>query len=186
MRPVRSEENDDKNKGGTTTDHHVLATLEDKMLPVTRTLATLCFAVLLGAASEWGAAPAAAQAKAIQSQDSNIDGVVAEITQAQRKDGVLTVRLRVRNTSDGEKAVDLPWGDSDYDKFYVTAGKKKYLILRDSAKVAIASPPTGRKALAKGAGFIWWAKFPAPPASDTKFSFYTSIAPPFEDVPIAD
>jgi hypothetical protein len=156
------------------------------MLPAMRTLAMLCLAALVGAASDWGAAPAAAQTKAIQSQDSNIDGVVAEITQAQRKEGVLTVRLRLRNTSDGEKKVDLPWNEDDYDKFYVTAGKKKYLVLRDSAKVAIASPPTGRKSMAKGAGFTWWAKFPAPPASDTKFSFYTSLAPPFEDVPIMD
>jgi hypothetical protein len=152
------------------------------MLPLIRILATLCLAVVLGATADG----AAAQAKAIQSQDTNIDGLVAEITQAQRKEGVLTIRLRVRNTSDSEKAIDLPWGNDDYDKFYVTAGKKKYLVLRDSAKVPIASPPTGRKALAKGAGFTWWAKFPAPAASDAKFSFYTSIAPPFEDVPIAD
>ena len=156
------------------------------MLPLTRTLATLFLAATLGAASDWGATPAAAQAKAIQSQDTNTDGVVAEITQAQRKEGVLTVRLRVRNTSDAKKSISFPWDSNDYEKFYVTAGKKKYLILRDSAKVPIASPPTGQKELAKGAGFIWWAKFPAPAASDTKFSFYTTIAPPFEDVPITD
>jgi hypothetical protein len=156
------------------------------MLPLTRTFATLCFAALLGAASDWGAAPAAAQAKAIQSQDTNIDGVVAEITQAQRKEGVLTIRLRLRNTSDAAKRVAFPYNSDDYDKFYVTAGKKKYLILRDSAKVPIATPPTGSKELAKGTGFVWWAKFPAPAAGDTKFTFYTSIAPPFEDVPITD
>jgi hypothetical protein len=156
------------------------------MLPLTRTLATLFLAAMLGATLDWGAAPAAAQTKAIQSQDTNIDGVVAEITQAQRKEGVLTVRLRLRNTSDAAKTVALPYNSDDYDKVYVTAGKKKYLILRDSAKVAIASPPAGSMALAKGASFIWWAKFPAPAAGDTKFSLYTSIAPPFEDVPISD
>jgi hypothetical protein len=136
-------------------------------------------------ASTSPAPPATAQTKVIQSQDTNIDGVVAEITQAQRKEGVLTVRLRVRNTSDAQKTVAFPWGLDDYDKFYVTAGKKKYLILRDSAKVPLASPPTGSKELAKGASFVWWAKFPAP-ADGSKFSFYTSIAPPFEDVPITD
>jgi len=156
------------------------------MLPVTRIFATLFAAALLGAAANGGATPAAAQAKAIQSQDSNVDGVVAEITQAQRKDGVLTVRLRVRNTSDAAKTVALPYNSDDYDKYYVTAGKKKYLVLRDSAKEPIASPPTGSKVLAKGASYIWWAKFPAPAAGDAKFSFYTSIAPPFEDVPISD
>lgn len=156
------------------------------MLPLSRTLATLCFAVMLGTASDWGATPAAAQAKAIQSQDSNTDGVVAEITQAQRKEGVLTVRLRVRNTSDAPKMVHFPWGYDEYDKYYVTAGKKKYLILRDTEKVPIASAPTGQKKLDKGASYIWWAKFPAPAAGDTKFTYYTNIAPPFEDVPITD
>ncbi|HEY7610731.1 MAG TPA: hypothetical protein VIF14_15995 [Alphaproteobacteria bacterium] len=156
------------------------------MFPLPRSLTPLFVAAIVGTASAWGAPPAAAQAKAIQSQDTNIDGVVAEITQAQRKEGVLTVRLRVRNTSPDAKTVGFPWGLDEYDKFYVTAGKKKYLILRDSAKVPIASPPTGSKELAKGASFIWWAKFPAPAAGDSKFSFYTSIAPPFEDVPISD
>jgi hypothetical protein len=174
-------------KGGTTKRAIAFSQAqEDKMLPLTRILATLCLAVTLGAASDWGAAPAAAQTKAIQSQDSNIDGVVAEITQAQRKEGVLTVRLRVRNTSDAPKAINFPWGNDEYDKFYVTAGKKKYLVLRDSAKVPIAMQPVGQIKLDKGAAYTWWAKFPAPAADDKKFAFYTSIAPPFEDVPISD
>ena len=131
------------------------------------------------------APPALAQTNVIQSQDSNIDGVVAEITQAQRKEGVLTIRLRVRNTSDSDKLIRWPHSTGDFDKYYLVAGNRKYLVLRDSKGELIAAVPVDGT-LRKGGGFTWWAKFPAPPASEKKFSFFTSITPPFEDVPISD
>ena len=130
--------------------------------------------------------PAAAQTKAIQSQDTNVDGLVAEITQAQRKDGVLTIRLRVRNTSDSDKQIRFPSGSGEFDKYYIVAGNRKYLILRDSKGETIATPDKGQTYIQKGEAFTWWAKFPAPPASEKKFGFFTSIAPPFDDVPISD
>ncbi len=152
-------------------------------------LAPLFIVGMLGLAAVPGAglmSPATAQTKAIQSQDLNVDGLVGDITQAQRKDGVLTIRLRVRNTSDSTKQVRFPSGSNEFDKYYVVAGSRKYLILRDSKGEVIATPDKGETSLKKGEGFTWWAKFPAPPASEKKFGFFTSIAPPFEDVPISD
>jgi len=159
------------------------------MNPLHTLLAPFFIAGTLGLAAVSGSglvSPAAAQTKAIQSQDTNIDGLVGEITQAQRKDGVLTIRLRVRNTSDSTKQIRFPSGTSEFDKYYVVAGSRKYLILRDSKGEMIATPDKGETSLKKGEGFTWWAKFPAPPASEKKFGFFTSIAPPFDDVPISD
>ena len=35
-----------------------------------------------------------------------------------RKDGVLTIRLRVRNTSDSDKQIRFPSGTSEFDRYY--------------------------------------------------------------------
>jgi hypothetical protein len=141
--------------------------------------AWLASAVALGTATGSAAAP-------IQSQDTNWSGVVMELTEVKRKENVLTVKLKLVNSSDGDASVELPYQASDYDKFYVTAKDKKYMILRDSEKVPVAAPAKGDFKLAKGASFTWWAKYPAPPPEVTKIEFYTPDAPPFEDVPITD
>lgn len=122
----------------------------------------------------------------LQSQDTNAAGVVMEVSEVKRKEGVLTIKIKLVNTSDAEAAFRLPWGSSDYDQFYVTAKDKKYLVLRDSEKTPVASPSKGEFKLAKGASFSWWARYPAPPAEVTKLDFYTPDAPPFEDLPITD
>jgi hypothetical protein len=40
--------------------------------------------------------------------------------------------------------------------------------------------------LAPDATWTWWAKYPAPPAEVKSVSYFTSVAPPFEDIPITD
>lgn len=127
-----------------------------------------------------------ASAAPLQSQDTNVGGVVMEVSEVKRKEGVLTIKIKLVNTSDAEAELRLPWGSSDYDQFYVTAKDKKYLVLRDSEKTPVAAAPKGNFKLAKGASFSWWAKYPAPPADVTKLDFYTPDAPPFEDLPITD
>ena len=125
----------------------------------------------------------------IQSQDSNVAGIVAEITECKRQDGVLTVRVRLRNTGDKDVRVGLISG-RDYDSYYVTAGGKKYFILRDSEKTPLAPQSDNfgnlSAGVAKGASYVWWAKFPAPPADVKKISYFTPITPPFDNVPITD
>lgn len=125
----------------------------------------------------------------IQSQDSNVAGIVAEITECKRQDGVLTVRVRLRNTGDKDVRVGLI-SSRNYDSYYVTAGGKKYFILRDSEKTPLAPQGDGfgnlSASVAKGASYVWWAKFPAPPADVKKISYFTPITPPFDNVPITD
>jgi hypothetical protein len=134
------------------------------------------------------ATPAFAQTP-IQSQDTNISGVVAEITECKRADGVLTVRMRLRNTTNNKAEVRLISG-RNYDAYYLTAASKKYFVLRDSDKTPLAPQADGfgnmSAGIEKGASYVWWAKFPAPPADVKKVSYFTPIAPPFDNIAITD
>src|SRR5438552_1845266 len=96
--------------------------------------ASLLMADLAASPTQAGkpAAPQAAATAAIQSQDTNIAGIVAELTDCTRKDGVLTIKVRLRNTSTATIEVAVFQALSDLRKFYVTAENKKYFILADS------------------------------------------------------
>ena len=156
---------------------------------------TLGLMLILGlAASALSAAPVLAQgSKPIQTQETNISGVVAELIECKREDGVLTVRVRYRNTTD-KKVKLLLIDKKNFDAYYVTAGSKKYLMMRDPQKKTL-SPQDGSYGgysgrvgadLDKGGAYQWWAKYPAPPAEMTKISYYTPLSAPFDNVPISD
>ena len=140
----------------------------------------VCFGALLSAAT-FAQTP-------IQSQDSNISGVVAELTECKRADGVLNVRMRLRNTSGGDVKVDLI-AQNNYDSYYVTAASKKYFVLRDTERKPLAPPSDGggvTVSIARGGQYVWWSKYPAPPIDVKKVGYYTPITPPFDNVPITD
>jgi hypothetical protein len=128
--------------------------------------------------------------KPLQVQDTNVEGVSAEVTDVTRKEGVLTVKMRLRNTSAKPIHVEILHGHADVDKYYAVAGSSKLMPLRDSQKSPLMSPSDGYGNLnadLKPAGsFLFWAKYPAPPASAKKVTFMTPLAPPFEDVPITE
>jgi hypothetical protein len=135
-------------------------------------------------------APAAAS-DVIQSQDSNAPGTVAELTQCRRSEGVLSVKVRFRNTSGKtvEFAIFKGGNDGEREKAYVTATSKKYFILKDSSGAFLTSPSDYCGVcvrLEAGQAFTWWAKFPAPPAEVKKVNLMTPVTSPFEDVPITD
>lgn len=126
-------------------------------------------------------------------QDVNgVTGVVAEIVQCKREGGVLSIRMRLRNTGSADASLSLI-SKGNYDQYYVTAGSKKYFVLRDSEKAPLANPITtdaytgvvGAN-IPKGGSYLWYAKYPAPPDDVKKINYYTPITAPFEDVPVSD
>ena len=135
--------------------------------------------------------PSGAQASAgvIQSQDANQAGVVAEMTECKRAEGVLSVKVRFRNTSNKKMNLQVMNGRI-YDKFYVTGGNKKYFVLKDSEGEYLMPATDGfgmlNVRLEPGQAWTWWAKFPAPPPEVTKITLIMPITPPFEDVPITN
>ncbi len=150
------------------------------------TILTAAYAALiLGFAL--GVPPALAQVAAIQSQDTNIAGIAADLIEAKRSDGVLSVKVRLKNTGAKAETVKITYGHK-IDEFYVQAESKKYFVLRDTEKVPLAAGGDGQlyTGIAPGASFTWWAKYPAPPANVKKFNFYWPHGAPFDDVPITD
>ncbi|MGA7079157.1 MAG: hypothetical protein WBQ43_23090 [Terriglobales bacterium] len=144
---------------------------------------------LLGSAL--AAPPAAEQAGVIQTQETNEGGVTGELIECRRSEGVLTIKVRFRNTSNKPAQVTFThWNDSnDNPKFYVAAGNKKYFMLKDTDGTVLSSNSTGNGVhadLGPGKTYLWWAKYPAPPAEVKKVNFMTPVAPPFEDVPVTD
>jgi hypothetical protein len=151
-------------------------------------LTAACAALVLAFAL--GVSPARAQVVAIQSQDINEAGFAADLIEAKRSDGVLSVKVRLKNTGTKAAGVNI-YEHNKIDAFYVQAEGKKYLVLRDTEKVPLATPSDtydGRltATVAPGATFTWWAKYPAPPANVKKFSFYWPLGAPFDDVPITN
>jgi len=125
----------------------------------------------------------------IASSDTNVSGVVAEVTECKRKEGTLTVKIRLRNTGDAEAKVDVI-KSRNCDAWYLTAGTKKYFILRDTEETPLApqSDPGGgvTARIPANGSFNWWAKYPAPPADVKSVNVYTPLTPPLDDVPISD
>lgn len=146
------------------------------------------------AASLLVATPAAqAQPKAtdkpLATRDLDLDGVVAEVIESARKEGVLTVRVRFRNTGDKPaKLLLVPSGG--YDNNYLSAGDTKYTVIRDAKNYPVATPADGggwiEQTLKPKGTWSWWAKFPAPPAERKSYTLYLNVGPPIEDVPIVD
>jgi len=119
-------------------------------------------------------------------------GVVMEVTQCKRDGGTLSLRLRVRNTGSSEVKWDFTENHHYIDQFYLLAASKKYLVLRDTDQVPLATPGNHGGGwdlsidIPANGSYVWYAKYPAPPADVKKISVYTPYTPPFEDVPIAD
>ena len=135
------------------------------------------------------ALPAVEQAGVIQTQETNSGGMVAELTECRRHEGVLTIKLRFRNTSNKRASLQLTaWNaHGDFEKFYVTAGSKKYFILKDTEGVYLSSLSASNGVtlqLDPGQTSLWWAKYPAPSPDVKKINLIIPVAPPFEDIPI--
>ena len=144
-------------------------------------------AVLAATGLMLAAAPVWAQAKP-QAHETSIDGVTAEI-EATRKEDVLTVKVRYRNNSDAPAKMKV-YRNYEDTEYYATVGSTKLMVLKDSKGAPVAAPhsPQGVTIVdikPKGS-FIFWAKYPAPPADAKKFTFYHPHSPPIEDVPVTD
>ncbi len=86
------------------------------------------------AASAAPAAPTAtspAPAGTLATQDSTTAGLAADFTECKRKEGVLSVKVRFRNTSPAEAHIYVI-NQRNFDAFYVTAANKKYFMPKDS------------------------------------------------------
>ncbi|MBI4466691.1 MAG: hypothetical protein HY656_04615 [Acidobacteria bacterium] len=145
--------------------------------------------LLISGEGTTAAAQAAKPAEPLQVQETNQAGLVAEFTECKRKEGVLTIKVRLRNTSAQDVGVYVV-SSRNYDDFYVMAAGKKYFVLQDSEKTPLAVAASGGgsvyASISKGGTWTWWAKYPAPPASVKKVNYIWPLGAPFEDIPVTD
>lgn len=129
-------------------------------------------------------------AATIQKEDTQIDGVTAEVTSAARTDGD-TVTIKYKFTNTGQKEIELDLTGYSPDNlsakvYYIDSkNKKKYLVVTDAADTPICSMLKGSTKLAPGESKSGWAKLPAPPANVATISIYLPGTPPFEGVSIS-
>lgn len=124
----------------------------------------------------------------IATQDTNVDGVTAEVTEFKRKGNTLTAKVRLKNASANTAKLEV-----HYDRSYVLdadAGKK-YEVLKDDKNVYIAALSGGysdryQEDVAAGQAKSLWLKFPAPPAEVKAVTLQLDGVMPFEDLPITD
>lgn len=133
------------------------------------------------------AAPAAAGA-VLASQDTNWQGVVAEVTELRRKGNTLTAKVRLRNGGSDEQQTEIK-----FDEAYLmdAANAKKYEVLKDEKGVYVASLRSGWNdrwydKLKPTQSYLLWMKFPAPPADVHTITLQLPNTPPFEDLAIQD
>lgn len=125
--------------------------------------------------------------KPLATRELDLDGVVAEVIESVRDEGVLTVRVRFRNN--GDKPVKLSLvGNQGYVDTYLSAGRTKYYLIKDDTGREVATPRDGggwlEPTLRPKAAFTWWGKFPAP--KEKTYSLYLKVGPPIDGIPIVD
>ncbi len=114
-------------------------------------------------------------------------GLTLKVTSAKRDEGgFLTVEGTVTNGS-GKAWVAASWRGDEREltknggsmagaSLVDTAGKKKYLILRDTQGRCLCTRFTG--GVLSGQSVDWFAQFPAPPEETTKVDFQVGAMPP--------
>lgn len=126
-------------------------------------------------------------AKPLATRDLDVEGIVAEVIESNREDGVLTVRVRFRNTGDRPAKLSLV-GNQGYVDTYLSAGRTKYHLIKDDRGREVATPRDGggwlEPTLRPKGTFTWWGKFPAP--KEKSYSLYLKVGPPIDGVPIVD
>jgi hypothetical protein len=132
--------------------------------------------------------PRKASAQALSAEGQK-PGLKIEVRELKRDDGgMVTLRFQISNDADGDfSACSLresgdPCNTLTGVHLIDAANKKKYLVVRDSAKNCVCSKLEN---IRKGSKANLWAKFPAPPDSVQKMTVVVPQFEPIESVPVS-
>jgi hypothetical protein len=141
-----------------------------------------------------GTAAAANVPAGIASADAETSGVKVVVQELKRTSGgTVAMKFTITNGSDKAMGTGYAFGDKDHEiadfnsvggvQLVDEAGKKKYLVVRDSAGKCVCSQ--GVKDLKPGGTANLWARFPAPPDNVAKITVIVPHFQPMDDVPIS-
>jgi len=127
--------------------------------------------------------------KPLATRELDVEGIVADVIESDRQDGVLTVRVRFRNNGDKPAKLSLV-GVQGYMHTYIVSGDTKYAVLQDENGNQVATPRDGggwlEPTIKPKGTWSWWGKFPAPPADRNTYTLYLKVGPPIDNIPIVD
>ncbi|HXM75631.1 MAG TPA: hypothetical protein VN971_02555, partial [Thermoanaerobaculia bacterium] len=139
------------------------------------------------------AAPAAPASSAVASTEGEKPGIRVEVTELKRSPSALSLKFTIVNGSEKAMGFGYDFGDSEHSikdfssvggvSLVDAAGKKKYMVVRDSEKACICSRDV--KDLPAGSRVNLWAKFPPPPEDVKRISIVIPHFAPMDDVPIS-
>lgn len=135
----------------------------------------------------------AAAPAGIASADGEASGVKVVVQELKRTSGgTLSLKFTITNGSEKRLGTGYAFTDKEHEiadfnsvggvNLVDEAGKKKYLVVRDTAGKCVCSQDV--KDIAAGATINLWARFPAPPDSVQKISIVVPHFQPMDDVPI--
>ena len=128
------------------------------------------------------------------SADGETSGVKVVVQELKRTSGgTVSMKFTITNGSDKEVGGGYSYGDKDHEiidhgsvggvQLVDEAGKKKYLVVRDSGAKCVCSQ--GLKDIKEGETVSLWARFPAPPDNVQKITVLIPHFQPMDDVPIS-
>jgi Cu/Ag efflux protein CusF len=142
-----------------------------------------------GSGSAPGAGPSGSSGATQTQEVEGTPGLAAELTEVTRSNDVLTIKMRFHNTSGKRVALDVT-RSIHCDNYYVTAGQKRYAVLKDAQGVYQMPVQSYCRdtvvGIDPGQSWNWYGKFQAPPATVKKIDFFSPLMPPFYDVSITD
>jgi hypothetical protein len=147
------------------------------------------FACIITVLALLGISPVTTSAQSLSAEGQK-PGLKVEIRELKRDDGgMVTLRFQISNDSDGDfSACSLRESGSDPCNSLTgvhlidAANKKKYLVVRDSAKKCVCAALDNVR---KGSKANLWAKFPAPPDNVQKMTVVVPQFEPIENVPVS-
>lgn len=157
------------------------------------TLRLLAFyALAIGSASGFNAAQAQALSTSkppLATGITNTGSAEAQVTEAVRNGDILTIKIRFAPIVPNKmESIYAQITEEDYENsFYVLAGDKKYLLLRDSKDTPLASAQLSiRNSKDSPVSGTWYGRFPAPPKDITEVSLTIRGVETIDAIPLAD
>ena len=139
-------------------------------------------------------APPAAAPSGIASADGETSGAKAVVQELKRTgNGTVSLKFTITNGSDKRVNSGYNFADKDHEvidhgtvggvQLVDEAGKKKYLVVRDTSGKCVCS--SGVNDIKPGETTNLWARFPAPPDTVQKITVIVPHFQPMDDVPIS-
>lgn len=151
-----------------------------------------CFALATGSVAGVNAAQAQALSTSkppLATGITNTGSAEAQVTEAVRNGDILTIKVRFAPiVPDKLESIYTRITEEDYENsFYVLAGDKKYLLLRDSEDTPLASPRLSiQNSKDSPVSGTWYGRFPAPPKDITEVSLTIRGVETIDAIPLAD